>query len=430
MPKGSANRRISLALASVMAGAGCSPPTGGELWLRDNHVAIRSADPSDTDFSDLRFLQQTIGNKRVVQLGESSHGTAEFSSVKTRLIKFLHQEMNFDVIAFESGIFDCYLANERVADRSGYQTMRSCVFGVWHTAEALALFDYIKSTRSTSRPLTLAGVDIQRSGLRADFDRPEQLRQAIAVFDPVLAEEAFAIDREWVEAQDFVAFASANASRLSPFYSSLANTINAHSAVIDAAFPARPGLASVLSASLAGTPAYFELLRAGSTDAPALSLRDRGMADNAEVLLQRVYPGKKVIVWAHNFHITRDGAATAFAGSTFASVRNMGNWLHERRSADLYTIGLFMVRGRAAHNDRNTFEINSPQSHSLEELFASIATPFSFVNLLNVSRSEGTSWMYETLGAWDGGLRAMKLVPRDQYDGLLMVREVRPPNYI
>jgi len=427
---GPVDRRILGVVASVLAGLGCARPTSGEHWLQDNHVAIRSADPSDTDFSDLQVLKQTIGNKRVVQLGESAHGTAEFSSVKTRLIKFLHQQMDFDVVAFESGIFDCFRANERMDVRTSYQTMRGCAFGVWHTTEALALFDYIKSTRSTSRPLILAGFDVQRSGLRADFDRPVQLRQAVAVFDPVLAEEAFAVDTAWAEAPDLAGYAGANADSLSPYYARLASLIAAHSAEIEAALPNRPGLATVLSASLAGTPAYWELLRAGSTNSAALSLRDGGMADNAEVLLKHLYPGKKVVIWAHNFHITRDGAATAFPGSTFASVRNMGNWLNERRGADLYTIGLFMVKGRAAHNDRSTFEIKSPQSHSLEELFDSIHSPFAFVNMLNVPMSEGTAWMYETLGAWDGGSTAMKLVPRDQYDAILVVREVHPPNYI
>jgi erythromycin esterase len=154
------------------------------------------------------------------------------------------------------------------------------------------------------------------------------------------------------------------------------------------------------------------------------------MADNVELLLQRLYPGKKVIIWAHNFHIERDGAATAYPGSTFASVRNMGSWLHERRAADLYTIGLFMVRGRAAHNDRSTYDIESPQDHSLEELFSSIDTQLAFVNMANVPSGEGTAWMFELLGAWNFGYIGIRLVPRDQFDALLVVREVHPPNYI
>jgi len=428
-------RWTSSLAALLLAGAGCGQPTQDDRWLQDNHVAIRSLDPSDTDFSDLQFLKPLIGTKRVVQLGESAHGTAEFSSVKTRLIKFLHQEMGFEVVAFEAGLFECFRANERMEFRTPVQTMRACTAGVFNTTEVLALFEHIQSSRSTARPLMLAGIDIQRTGNRVDFDRPTQLRQAIAVFDPVLAEEAFALDREWVETSNLAGYAGANADRLGPSYQRFASAIAAHAAEIDAAFPSRPGLATVLSASLASTPAYFDVLRRGSTDSAGLSLRDRGMADNVELLLERLYPGKKVIVWAHNFHVARDGAATAYPGSTLASVRNMGSWLHERRAADLYTVGLFMVRGRAAHNDRtNTYEIESPQEHSLEELFeelfSALDIPLAFVNMANVPRGEGTAWMFELLGAWDGGYIGIRLVPRDQFDALLVVDEVHPPHYI
>jgi erythromycin esterase len=423
-------RWTSSLVVVAVAASGCGQPSKVDRWLQDNHVAIRSSDPADTDFSDLQFLKPLIGTKRVVQLGESAHGTAEFSSVKTRLIKFLHQEMGFEVVAFESGLFDCFRANERMEARTAAQAMRACTAGVWNTTEVLALFEHIKSSRSTARPLMLAGFDIQRTGSRAEFDRPAQLRQAIAVFDPALAEEAFALDQEWETTNDRAGYASANADRVGPLYVRLASEIADHAAEIESAFPSRPGLATVLSASLAAIPAYFDLLRRGSTDPVGLSLRDRGMADNVELLLQRLYPGKKVIVWAHNFHVERDGAATAYPGSTFSSVRSMGSWLNERRATDLYTIGVFMVRGQAAHNDRNTYKIEPPQDHSLEELFSSIHRQLAFVPMANVPSGEGTAWMFELLGAWDFGYIAIRLVPRDQFDALLVVDEVHPPHYI
>jgi erythromycin esterase-like protein len=36
---------------------------------------------------------------------------AEFTTAKVRLIKYLHQEMGFDVIAFESGLYECFQAD-------------------------------------------------------------------------------------------------------------------------------------------------------------------------------------------------------------------------------------------------------------------------------------------------------------------------------
>ena len=63
-------------------------------------------DPRDEDFRDLQPLKAVIGNSQIVMLGEISHGDGTTMLAKSRLVKFLHQQMNFDVVVFESGLFD------------------------------------------------------------------------------------------------------------------------------------------------------------------------------------------------------------------------------------------------------------------------------------------------------------------------------------
>jgi len=41
--------------------------------------------------------------------------------------------------------------------------MRSCIYGVWYTEELIPLFEYIRETERTVRPLRLTGVDVQTS---------------------------------------------------------------------------------------------------------------------------------------------------------------------------------------------------------------------------------------------------------------------------
>src|SRR5690606_1065578 len=82
-------------------------------WVRSNYHPIRSL--TSGDFSDLEFLGPLLRGKRVVQLGENGHGVAEFNSVKVRLIKYLHRDLGFDLVAFESGIWDCWVANGSAA---------------------------------------------------------------------------------------------------------------------------------------------------------------------------------------------------------------------------------------------------------------------------------------------------------------------------
>ena len=72
-------------------------------WLKKNAVKVRSVDPSDTDFSDLMPLKKAIGNAQVVMLAEGTHFDGTTDLARARLIKFLHEKMGFDVIAFESG---------------------------------------------------------------------------------------------------------------------------------------------------------------------------------------------------------------------------------------------------------------------------------------------------------------------------------------
>jgi hypothetical protein len=73
-------------------------------WMIDQVVALRSADPNDADLSDLEPLARASGNARVVQLGEQSHGDSATFTMKCRLIRFLHERLGFDVLAFESGL--------------------------------------------------------------------------------------------------------------------------------------------------------------------------------------------------------------------------------------------------------------------------------------------------------------------------------------
>ena len=75
-------------------------------------------------------------------------------------------------------------------------------------------------------------------------------------------------------------------------------------------------------------------------------IRDFGMANNLTFLANDLYPGRKIMVWAHNFHIRHDNPATTSRQPT------MGQWIRERFRNELYTIGLYMDRGTAAQNNR------------------------------------------------------------------------------
>src|SRR5829696_2906880 len=61
----------------------------------------------------LKPLGDAIGNKRIVLIGENGHGVAQFSMARAQIVRYLHERMGFDVVAFESGFHECREAEAR-----------------------------------------------------------------------------------------------------------------------------------------------------------------------------------------------------------------------------------------------------------------------------------------------------------------------------
>lgn len=392
-------------------------------WIKSNAHPIRSL--GATDFADLRFFAPLLANKRIVQLGESGHGVAEFSMAKVRLIKYMHEELGYDVIAFESSMYECERAQKNAA-YTPMELMRGCIFGVWHSAETLPLFEYIKQTHSTSRPLILAGFDGQISSNTANA-RSGVFRSLLAPVDSSYAQHVYETDSTLL-ANPGVPYATANRARLVAFYDSLATFLRANRRAIEASHRDDPNVAIVARQAAVSLTFTVRQLAAG-VGSSGTEIRDLGMANNLDFLLNELYPGKKVIVWAHNFHI-QHRENTRNAGDTAnRSPRTMGTWVAERHRRELYTIGLFMYRGSAALNTRRPYPIAHSQSGSLESILHQAPWRYSFVDFSQVKREPGSDWMRKPITGLSWGTRPERFVPRDEYDGVLFIDTVHIPHY-
>lgn len=403
-------------------------------WIKQNYNPIRSLTVT-SDFSDLQFLQPLLRERRIVQLGESSHGVKQFNQVKVRLIKFLHEEMGYDVIAFESGIYDCYIANKNSADYSGLQLMQNSIYGVWETEEVKLLFDYIKETQNTERPLILAGFDMKPS---SPFytGRPGFFRDIIEPQDSEYAQFVFDEDTNYIETYknmerlDFYQYCRDEKDRLYGFYQGVADYIDANMDALKNHFPGEPDLlviARQTARSLAyGIEFYSHKEFDNYTDQQSSYYRDLSMAENLGVLAEEVYPGKKIIVWAHNFHISHDHLNIYY----IRGFPNMGSHVIEQFGPELYTVGIFMYRGQAANNNQSVYDIKTPQVNSLEGIFYQARCKYMFVDMLNEVQLPGNSWMFENIKALHWGTTIFGMIPRNQYDAILFIDTVEPPVYI
>lgn len=387
------------------------------------------------DNSDFAVLRERLDGVRIVQLGESSHGVAEYNQIKTRLIRFLHEEMGFDVLAFESDPYQCALANQRAGAASARVTLFSCVFGVWHTEEVLELFEYIRSTHATGRPLILAGYDIQPIGPNK-AGRPDDLARVVTVIDPAYAEEVRALDQRFLTAYGSGrtagrAYLHEHRDEMIDGYAALNTFLREHEAVLRGAFaesddPLAPLMAEQISYSMA------QYIRQQTTESTLeyMELRDEGMAENLIFLAETIRPGARVIAWAHNAHIQYNNQRIDLTGveEPEISSRSAGWWLRERYGAELFTVGLYAAGGRMARNDRSVIDVSPILPNSLEA--QSIPEGSSAMLLLAPTGEAHNPLWHEPTTAKFWGAADLPMVLSEQYDAVVLVREATPPTYL
>jgi len=410
-------------------------------WANDHAYSLSSIQPETFNgqkipankFDDLEMLKPLLHDKRIVFLGESSHGVAQFNLAKTRLIQFLHQDMGYNVLAFESGMGNVMNAQGQIDKQAALQTMKDAIFGVWWTKETLPLFDYAKSTQATEQPLVLTGFDIQQQGAftNGDWLQNPKLAQQFNEAEKQLA--------EWSSGKDLKGYQKVKATIID-VYKQVKSQIQFKEKELQAAYPKEPHIVKLMDRTLADrirlADEYIELTIQSNIDIEqnniesflqTMEWRDQAMMENLLWLAEEVYPTEKFIVWAHNDHIRK--AQSDVMGSPYP-VKLMGERLPDIYKKYSYVLGLYMTSGETANNMGEPMAVLPPVKGSIEDILSSTNKPYTFIDLRNRQNERGNSWMFEPRLSYSWGMIQESLVPRDQYDGILLIDQVNKPTYI
>ncbi|MGF9699934.1 erythromycin esterase family protein [Paenibacillus sp. MABNR03] len=421
-------------------------PTG-LIWkeaVRSNSHTITSiyADVND-HYTDLMFLKPILADKRIVSLGEASHGASEYNAMKVRLVKFLHEELGYNVIAFESNLADTAAAYAQIHNMTPKELMKSTVFGVWQVEENLPLFEYIAQQSSTEHPLILTGFDSQ--GTTESFI--EFVEEWFAKVDKSKA-KAFAQTERWYlklsmmnEVDDF----NIQKEKIKEKYITFQNFVRENKVELSKTYRDQPNHISLIERVLQNRidmldnyhPHIVNLL-AGVDPEKQIKLgnfeRDRVMADNVAWLAETGYPDEKIILWGHNYHLRKHNSTmiTEHNGYDFDNnpYPTMGEMLPYSLKQAGYVIGLYAYEGSANKNNREEEQIIPHEKDSLEDILATEMGAARFINMKDKELSPATEWMYtpRTAKAW--GVLDEKMIPRDQYDAILLIHKIHPSNLI
>lgn len=272
--------------------------------IMDLVTPIRTIDPTDKGFSDLRVLDPLLDGKRIVLLGETDHGDGTTLLAKTRFVKYLHEVHGFDLIIFESGLVDCYYGWQTVCDGgTGQEGFRRGVFGIWSQSRQMApLMDYLEAEARGSHPLLLAGMRVHLiTGWRKSADALEGLVDDVEEAEiPQTQLSAFRALCRWLT--DF----SESAPSDLPAWLASSDLIECElERAGTSAYPRWEELI-IWRRFLHLLPQYVTLhqlqLRGGFQE---FQLSEKLDGENIRWLLEVMYPGKKAIVWAANAHVSR-----------------------------------------------------------------------------------------------------------------------------
>ena len=112
------------------------------------------------------------------------------------------------------------------------------------------------------------------------------------------------------------------------------------------------------------------------------------------------------------------------------TVKMMGELLPDIYKKYSYVLGLYMASGETTNNARVPLKVLPAIKGSIEDILSTTNKPYTFIDLRNRQNERGNSWMFEPRLAYSWGVMQESFVPRDQYDGILLIDKVNKPTYI
>ncbi len=313
-------------------------------WLEKAAAPLFSVDavPPGTPaaFKDLKTFGEIVGDARIIALGEATHGTSEFFRLKNRLLSYAVEQLGVRVFAIEDNQLVVEKVNNYVLE--GIGTARGCMygmFGVWQNQEVLDLIKWIRAynVKHPADKVAFRGFDVQNLDLPLD-----SLSRFLKQQDTALLATVTDLLADLKNGAPNIYMADDSTKQ--------AWFLAAQQALELVMAQKQPWLAS------AETPAavnaiewgiqYARLVKqfAESMWKGHLSLyRDVAMAENISWLLERYPPGTRMVIWAHDFHISR--GEDPVAENNYYNGISMGAHLAKKYGKAYRAFGIFTYTG-------------------------------------------------------------------------------------
>ena len=259
--------------------------------------------PENCSVQDFSFLKEEIKEAQVVMLGEKTHFDGNVFEMKTKIVEYLHQEMGFNTIAFESGIYDVWKAQKSInIGGSTKEALKKSLFTVW--AKRKEFQSFIEYFDRNKKELKLYGFDNQITGDYGEKELVKDLYQYCSQnqLKLKLKREDFELLIESMLNSGVFDEGDIAYEEYKTVLSQLLNAIS-NKPKNEEHFYWKQIIKSLLT--LGEYHFNKEIILSSFYTTNDDNIRDRQMADN---LLEYIkdHPGEKIICWGANQHFVND----------------------------------------------------------------------------------------------------------------------------
>ena len=395
------------------------------------------------DKNDYTALAQALQSKKIVLLGEQSHGDGATFDEKVSIVKYLHEKLGYNTVVFESGLYDHYKANKQYSEnKSGISIFNEAVFGIWSDTKAFQdLMAYIDQRARQNDPVKILGFDCQEGSI---FEN-HYLDDLTKLFENrkiTLSQTTItSIEKSFVS-RDLENIASNKKDSLELF-KNFDSVIEAFNKIknpdLDEKIMKQVFLSKIADVS-------YDIMQLQKQKLDVQNPRDAQMAKNL-IFLSDCYPDEKMICWGASYHFSKninqiehtqeteayfveqsnnELKTTGYSDYQFGDGSKllegaipMGELLKKHFGDQLYSLAFSSYEGQYGIVDEKPFPILKPPVNSIEQQLYNEPNSKTFFEF---SKNKPNSYYCSALGNIPFKAKWGAI-----FDGLLFIKKAYQP---